>query len=149
MNAARPAASGSAESATVLVVDDDAHTLASLRLLLADDYRVLEAESVPAAERILERDEVDVVLTDYEMPLGTGLLLLERMRARHARVIGILMTAHAWYPEVVAASGAGKVFQVMAKPLDPDAVVGAVRHAAHLARIRQSVSRLPRSGCAR
>ena len=58
-----------------------------------------------AAEQVLEVDDVDVVLTDYEMPRSSGLVLLDRVRKKDPEIVRILMTAHAAYPEVVAARG--------------------------------------------
>ncbi len=104
----------------MLVVDDEAHALGSLCLLLDETFRVRSASTVAAAERVLEVDDVDVVLTDYEMPRASGLVLLERVRKKDPEIVRILMTAHASYPEVVAACRQGKVFEVMTKPLDPE-----------------------------
>ncbi len=129
------------ELGTVLVVDDESHSLGSLRLLLDDTFRVRSASTVAAAEHVLEIDDVDVVLTDYEMPHGSGLVLLERVEKKDPEIVRILMTAHASYPEVVAARRKGRVFEVMAKPLDPEHVVGALQRAVILAKSRKTARR--------
>ena len=126
---------------TVLVVDDESHSLGSLCLLLDETFRVRSASTVAAAERVLEIDDVDVVLTDYEMPHGSGLVLLERVAKRTPRSSVSSMTAHASYPEVVAARRKGRVFEVMTKPLDPEHVVGALERAVVLAKSRKTARR--------
>jgi DNA-binding response OmpR family regulator len=64
------------ERATVLVVDDDP----SLRLLCRvnlelEGYRVVEAESVDAAEKALEEEQIDVILLDVHLGNQDGLTL--------------------------------------------------------------------------
>jgi two-component system response regulator HupR/HoxA len=126
---------------TVLVVDDETHSLGSLCYLLDETFRVRSASTVASAVRVLESDDVDVVLTDYEMPQSSGLVLLERVEKKHPEIVRILMTAHASYPEVVAARRKGRVFEVMAKPLDPDHLVGALERAVVLAKSRKTARR--------
>jgi two-component system, OmpR family, KDP operon response regulator KdpE len=68
---------------TVLVVDDDP----SLRLLCRvnlqlDGYTVLEAGTIAAAEEVLEREKVDVVLLDVHIGTDDGRRLLTHMRER-------------------------------------------------------------------
>jgi DNA-binding NtrC family response regulator len=75
------------------------------------------------------------------MPRSSGLILLERVRKKDPEIVRILMTAHASYPEVLAARRLGKVFAVMTKPLDPDEVLGALRRAVTLAKSRKTARR--------
>ncbi len=71
------------ERATVLVVDDDP----SLRLLCRvnlelEGYRVIEAESVDAAQSALAEEEVDVILLDVHLGNQDGLTLLPTIKER-------------------------------------------------------------------
>jgi DNA-binding NtrC family response regulator len=70
--------------ASVLVVEDDP----SLRLLCRvnlelENYRVLEAGTVPAAEELLAHEEVDVVLLDLHVGDRRGVELLPMLRDDH------------------------------------------------------------------
>src|SRR5439155_1031827 len=62
--------------ATVLVVDDEKHTRDGLRRLLEDDYDVYVAADIAGAMDVLEREHVDVFLTDLRLVIegegGTG-----------------------------------------------------------------------------
>ena len=71
------------ETPTVLLVEDDP----SLRLLCRvnlelDDYRVLEAGSLEAAEELLGREHVDIVLLDLHVGDRQGTELLPTLRAQ-------------------------------------------------------------------
>ncbi|MBI2943641.1 MAG: Hpt domain-containing protein [Candidatus Wallbacteria bacterium] len=82
-------------SSTVLVVDDVMTTREMLRgLVELAGYRVLAADSAPAALAALRENTVDLVLADVEMPGMDGLELLERIRgdSRVARLPVVLVT---------------------------------------------------------
>lgn len=81
---------------TVLVVDDQAETLASVRLLLErEGHRVLTAESGARALDLLAREPVQVMLIDYFMPVMSGELLVRAVRERDTLVQIILQTGYA------------------------------------------------------
>jgi CheY-like chemotaxis protein len=82
--------------ATALVVDDSAVERHRVAKLLAKDadLSVLSAANGREALEILERDHVDLVLTDMLMPEMDGLQLVEEVRRQHPSVPIILMTAH-------------------------------------------------------
>ena len=65
----------------VLIVDDSAVTLRSVKALLDKKYRVSVATSGEMALKSMERSLPDMVLLDYEMPDCDGKQTLEMMRA--------------------------------------------------------------------
>jgi len=69
---------------TVLVVEDSPFFLAQIRNLIADEgYQVLTAENGFEAYSVLDGrpDDVDLVLTDIEMPVLDGFGLAEKIRS--------------------------------------------------------------------
>jgi CheY-like chemotaxis protein len=65
----------------ILVVDDHADTLRSMKLLLRRlGYEVLAADNMGDALRIAEEQPFDILLSDIGLPDGTGLELLKRIR---------------------------------------------------------------------
>lgn len=57
----------------VLVVEDDKHLLKLLDIWLTGmNCRVFQAASVEAARTVMAEHQVDLVLTDYALPDGTG-----------------------------------------------------------------------------
>ena len=76
--------------AVVLVVDDDAGLREACRLILEDEFEVLDAPDGPHALDVLRSTEVDVVLLDIRLPGMDGLELARRLR-QNARYGGKLM----------------------------------------------------------
>lgn len=70
------------DPATVLVVEDDDAYRAELSVALHEHgYEVLEARSVPEAERLLGSNEVDVILLDLVLgDTEDGFRVLEVLR---------------------------------------------------------------------
>ena len=65
---------------TILLVDDDAVMIRTLREGLSTSYKVLPANSGANALKILERAKPDLILLDYEMPGMSGPEVLAVLR---------------------------------------------------------------------
>lgn len=65
---------------TLLLVDDDAVMIRTLREGLSTSYKVLPANSGANALKILARTKPDLILLDYEMPEMNGPQVLEALR---------------------------------------------------------------------
>ena len=66
---------------TLLLVDDDAVMIRTLREGSSTSYKVLPANSGANALKILARAKPDLILLDYEMPEMNGPQVLEALRA--------------------------------------------------------------------
>jgi DNA-binding NtrC family response regulator len=82
------------EKPTLLIVDDEKPTRDGLRAALEDRYDVYVAENTKAATELLERDNFDVLLTDFRLPNEDGLKLIARAKSLSRPPICILMTAY-------------------------------------------------------
>lgn len=65
----------------ILIVDDSAVTLRSVKSLLDKEYRVSVATSGEMAIKTMKRNPPDLVLLDYEMPVCDGKQTFEMIRA--------------------------------------------------------------------
>src|SRR5271154_4293389 len=83
-----------AEKPTLLVVDDEKTTRDGLRAALEDRYDVYVAEDAKAAFELLERENFDVMLTDFRLPNEDGMKLIARAKSLSKPPICILMTAY-------------------------------------------------------
>ena len=63
---------------TILVVDDEKHTRDGLRRLLENDYDVYVAADIAGATDVLEREQIDVLLTDLRLGHEDGTSLIDR-----------------------------------------------------------------------
>lgn len=69
------------EFKSILIVDDDATALRSMKSLLSTRYKILVANSGMNAITILAKNKVDLILLDFEMPIVNGPKVLEMIRA--------------------------------------------------------------------
>ena len=117
----------------VLTVDDSASMRALLNhALVSSGFEVFQADDGQAALEWLVVNDVDVVITDINMPRLDGFGLIERLRSgsRHAdRPLLVLTTESA--PEKKQRARAAGATGWIVKPFDPDKLVAAVRRVAH------------------
>ena len=106
---------------TVLIVDDEKHTRDGLRSLLGDEYDTYVAADIQSALDVLERDEIDVLITDLRLGGEDGMTLIERaLKLPHAPVC-IMMTAYGSVDTAVEAMKRG-AYDFVTKPLNLDKV---------------------------
>ena len=65
----------------ILVVDDDGTMLRTIKSWLSEKYQVFMVNSGTAAIAFLAKNQVDLILLDYEMPVITGPKVLEMLRS--------------------------------------------------------------------
>lgn len=70
----------SLQKATLLVVDDNHDMRRYIRSLLKNEYKLLEAENGVEAMKIIEKHQVDLVVSDLLMPEMDGLELSKRVK---------------------------------------------------------------------
>ncbi len=115
-----------------LVVDDVAamrnFTIALLRAMKMT--HVLSASNGKEALQILERQRVDIVLSDWNMPLMSGLELLKilRQNPRTAHIPFVMITVHADRERVSEAIAAG-ISDLLVKPYTSGQLVDRIERA--------------------
>src|SRR5207237_10356036 len=78
----------------ILVVDDEKHTRDGLRRLLENDYDIYVAGDIASAMNVLEREHVDLILTDLRLGAEDGMQLIDRALKMPQPPICIMMTAY-------------------------------------------------------
>src|SRR5437588_10310268 len=106
---------------TVLVVDDEKHTRDGLRHLLENDYDVYVAADIAGAMDVLEREQIDVLLTDLRLGNEDGMALIDRALKMPRPPICIMMTAYGSVDAAVEAMKHG-AYDFVTKPLNLDKV---------------------------
>jgi DNA-binding NtrC family response regulator len=66
--------------------------LVAWRRLFQNKYRVLSCLTYGEADRYLEREQIDVIFTDYKLNGKTGIDLLERARSMQPDCVRILIS---------------------------------------------------------
>lgn len=104
----------------LLIVDDNTYVVAGIRVQL--DWQALGitevfgAYSVKEARQILEREKIDFLLTDIEMPEEDGFELIEWIRARGIKTRVVLLTSFAEFKYAERAVSA-HVYAYLLKPI--------------------------------
>lgn len=114
----------------LLVVDDEADVCDSVHDLLRREFRVLKATSAKEGYRIMQEEEVHIIMTDQRMPMVTGVELLAKVKARNPWAVRMLFTGFADLESIIAAINQGHVYQFIKKPWQPEELQNAVRQAA-------------------
>ncbi|SLM29268.1 chemotaxis regulator transmitting signal to flagellar motor component [Desulfamplus magnetovallimortis] len=112
-------------SIKVLIVDD----FATMRRILKNILKqlgfknLLEADDGTTALESLERNDIDLIISDWNMPKMTGLELLKSVRAskKYAKVPFLMVTAEAQKQNVIEAVQAG-VSNYVVKPFTAEAI---------------------------
>lgn len=83
---------------TLLLVDDEpfviqelANTMDARKLGL---HQVLLAYNAVQAQSLFQQYQIDIIVTDVEMPQISGLELLAWVKANHPQTIGVILTCH-------------------------------------------------------
>ncbi len=121
---------------TILIVDDEKHTRDGLRRLLDDEYDTYVAEDIAGAMGVLEREHVDVLITDLRLAGEDGMQLIERALKLPHRPICIMMTAYGSVDTAVEAMKRG-AYDFVTKPLNLDKLEMLIARALGSRRIEQ------------
>jgi response regulator RpfG family c-di-GMP phosphodiesterase len=116
--------------ATLLFVDDEANVLSSLkRLFRPFGYRIFTAESGALGLEIMEREKIDLVISDMRMPIMNGAQFLQKINERWPETIRILLTGYAEIEATIDAINKGHIYRYISKPWEDNDIVLSIQHA--------------------
>jgi two-component system, NtrC family, nitrogen regulation response regulator NtrX len=122
---------------TVLIVDDEQGIRDVLGEILADEgYKVLKADEGHAGLKIVESNDVDLVLLDVWLPQIGGIEVLEEIKASSPDVEVVVISGHANIDLAVKAVKLG-AYDFLEKPLSLDRVTTVVKNALALEQLRR------------
>lgn len=106
---------------SVLFVDDEAHILSSLRRLV----RPLKLETFFATSgaeglKILEENNIDLIVSDMRMPEMDGADFLTKARQMQPETVRVLLTGYADMSSTIDALNHGGIYRYISKPWDDD-----------------------------
>jgi two-component system response regulator AtoC len=121
---------------TILIVEDEKHTRDGLRRLLENDYDVYVAADIGGAMDVLEREQIDLLLTDLRLGSEDGMTLIDRALKMSPAPIAIMMTAYGTVDLAVEAMKRG-AYDFVTKPLNLDKVEMLIARALRSRRLEQ------------
>ena len=130
--------------ARILCVDDERAALDRTEAALAQaGHQTVSVENVEAALNVLSRGDVELVISDYRMPDGSGLGLLRAMAEQGIDTPLIMVTGHGSIEHAVESMKEGAV-DYLTKPWTPEALRISVEQALRLVRLRRENEALRR-----
>ncbi|MEY4591621.1 MAG: hypothetical protein RIR18_516 [Pseudomonadota bacterium] len=120
----------SVSQAKLLFVDDEPSILSALRRLFRPQgYQIFTAESGAEGLEILQKEEINLVLSDMRMPEMDGVAFLKAVKEHSPGTIRILLTGYADFNSTVAAINEGGVYRYVAKPWVDTEIISLVQDA--------------------
>jgi len=84
-------------------------------------FNVFTAESASEGLKVIETEDIHVIITDQRMPVMTGIEFLESIIPKYPDPIRILLTGYADINAVIDAINKGQVYRYIQKPwMDED-----------------------------
>ena len=105
---------------SILIVEDDiTYSMILKTWLTKKGFQVQSASSIARAQKMVESDAIDLILSDLRLPDRDGIDLLKWMREQGRQTPLIIMTGYADIQSAVQAMKLGAQDYV-AKPVNPD-----------------------------
>ncbi len=115
-------------SKRIVIADDEAHILRVMSMKLTNaGYEVLTAVDGEEALELCAKEKPDLLITDYQMPVMSGLELCKQLRSddETRNIPAIMLTARGFDIEPSEMVAAG-ITAVLAKPFSPREVLAKV-----------------------
>ena len=128
--------------ATVLIIDDEAKLRGLLsRIISLEGFQVLEAGDIKTGLKMLEKSEVQVVLSDVKLPDGNGVNLAGEIKAKYPCIEVIVLTAFGTIADGVAAIKNG-AFDYLVKGDDNERIIPLLNKAIEKAQLQSRIYQL-------
>lgn len=112
---------------TILIAEDEAHTLRVMSMWLGrHGYDILEAVDGDAALNIIDRETVDMIISDMNMPGINGLELIRILREERGMDVPVMLLTARCDREKLARQMEPYEVHVHAKPFMPSRLVADV-----------------------
>ncbi|PJJ79639.1 response regulator [Mucilaginibacter auburnensis] len=121
----------------VLYIDDEINNLNSFKASFRRDFEVFTAISAKEGRKILDANEIGVIITDHRMPVMTGIEFLESILNVYPDTIRILLTGFADINAVMDAINRGQVYKYIVKPWQNDELKMYISNAMEIYRLRR------------
>jgi two-component system alkaline phosphatase synthesis response regulator PhoP len=110
----------------VLVVDDEIHIVHVVAIKLRNNgYEVISADNGAEAFELACEEKPDIIVTDYQMPVMSGLELLEKLRQRDdTKDIPVIMLTARSFAISKEQQEELRISSCLSKPFSPKELLG-------------------------
>lgn len=117
------------ERYSLLIIDDEVEITKALTRQFRKKYNVYSATSVFDGLNIMEKEHIQVILSDQRMPDMTGVDFFTLIKDKYPDALKLLITGYSDIEAVIGAINEGQVFRYITKPWNPDELESIVKEA--------------------
>jgi response regulator RpfG family c-di-GMP phosphodiesterase len=123
----------------VLYVDDELHNLTSFKASFRRHFEIYTAISADEGKKILEENEIHVLVTDQRMPGTPGTELLAYAVQKFPEQMRILLTGFSDMDALKDAVNRGQIYKYLQKPWSEEEIISSINMAyeIHLLRLKE------------
>jgi CheY-like chemotaxis protein len=111
----------------ILIVDDDDESIALLKVQLKDKpFKVYFVNSAQEGMDILEKEDIQIVMSDLHMPYVDGSHFLYEVRKKHPKTTRLVLSGNTNSDEILAAVNAGHIYSFIQKPWKKESLIIAI-----------------------
>jgi response regulator RpfG family c-di-GMP phosphodiesterase len=125
-----------------LYIDDEPHNLIAFKAAFRRDFNIFIADSASEARKIIDENDIHVILSDQRMPVVTGIEFFESILETHPEPIRILITGYTDINAVIDAINRGQVYKYLTKPWNENDIRIFVRTAHEVFMLRRENAEL-------
>jgi signal transduction histidine kinase len=114
---------------SMLIIDDEVEITKSLVRQFRKRYKVFTATNAVDGFKILERENIKVILSDQRMPGMTGVEFFTKIKDKYPDVLKLILTGYSDIEAVISAINDGQVFRYVTKPWNPNELDSIVNEA--------------------
>lgn len=115
---------------TILLVDDEENILHSLkRLLRKEKYRLLTCSSCAEGLKILEENDVHLVISDQRMPETSGIEFFAIVKERYPDALRIILSGYTDVDSITESINKGHIYKFFLKPWNDQSLKLEIRQA--------------------
>lgn len=101
---------------SILYIDDEENNLTAFKATFRRDYKIHLAISAAEGRKLLEKESVDIIITDQRMPDESGVEFLVSILDKYPDPIRILLTGYTDIEAVINAINQGQIYRYITKP---------------------------------
>jgi DNA-binding NtrC family response regulator len=129
-------------SATILIIDDEEKLRSLLtRIITLEGFSVIEANNLKTGVKILEKEQIDVILCDVKLPDGNGVEFVKEIKPKFPSVEIILLTAYGNIADGVQAMRNG-AYDYITKGDDNDKIIPLLNSALEKVQLQKRIQQL-------
>ena len=113
----------------LLIIDDEVDITKSLVRQFRRKYNVIATTDASEALKIMEKEKIQVVLSDQRMPGMTGVDFFAQIKDKYPDALKLILTGYSDIEAVIGAINEGQVFRYVKKPWNPDELETIIREA--------------------